>query len=107
MLKLVSQHADATRDWLDKKLVAEQLREGKGDVFARITSDQGGGSNAEKERQARLTNEWASYRESMLEAEDQERRALWTRKQIEMKFDAMRSMNAANRANMNSGSLTT
>ena len=101
----LQKHDEAAREWLDAQYLADQLREAKNDVFARITSEQDGGSNAEKERKARLTQEWKDYRKSMVDAEDKARRARFWMKQKGMEFDGMRSMNAANRANMNAGGL--
>ena len=107
MLEQVEEYKQAARDWLEKQTVADQLRECKADRFAEITHRQDGKTNAEKERMARLDPEWKEYRTGMLEAEDRARRAKFWAKVHEMKFDAMRSMNANARKEMNNQSLIT
>lgn len=107
MLKIVEHWRKERSEWLDKQALADQLRECKADRFAEISHRQDANTNAEKERLARLDPEWREYREGMLEAEDQARRANFRCKYLEMQFDAMRSMNANARKEMNVQGLMT
>ena len=81
-------------EWLDLQEAADILRETKNDVFAEITSDMEGTSHAERERKARPTDRWRRFRDSMIKAESQARRARLRVKYENMKFDAWRSENA-------------
>lgn len=107
LIRIVAEFDIAARDWLDKQASADQLRECKADRFAEISHRQDAKTNAEKERLARLDPEWREYREGMLHAEDEARRARFWMKKKEMLFDATRSMNANRRKEMDAGNLTT
>ena len=87
-------------EWLDLQQAADLLRETKNDVFAQIASQQGGASNAEKERLARQDPEWIAHRNKMLEAEDKARRARMRIKYEEMQFEAWRTEAANARREM-------
>lgn len=106
MFELVEAYREALRAWLDKQAIAEQLRECKADRFAEIVHRQDAKTNAEKERLARLDPEWREYREGMLHAEDEARRAKFWAKVKEMEFDAARSMNANKRKELDAGGMT-
>ena len=103
----VEAYREAARIWLEKQVIADQLRECKADRFAEISHRQDGKTKAEKERLARMDPEWKEYREGMLHAEDEARRAKFWAKVKEMEFDAARSMNANRRREMDAGGLTT
>ena len=106
LLKLVHQHGELEGEWLKAKEVAAQLRERKNDMLAEYTDEAEGKSHAEKERNARTSQKWKDYVSAMLAAEHEERLAKGRVGHVQMKFDALRSMGAAQRANMNAGSLT-
>lgn len=87
----------AAAEWLDAQEAADLLRETKNDVFAEIVADTSGSSNAEKERNARLTSRWREYRDQMIAAEGKARRLKFRVKYAEMEFDAWRTQAANNR----------
>lgn len=97
----MSEHVEKWRlmaaDWLDKQQAADLLRETKNDVFAQIKSKQNGKSEAEKDRLARISPEWIKFRDSMVTAEAEARRARLRMKHSEMLFDAWRTEAANNR----------
>ncbi len=78
-------------EWLDLQEAADILDKTKNDVFAEIMSKMDGSSMAEKDRQARLTNEWKEFRNSMIKAESEARRARMRVKYELMMFDAWRT----------------
>lgn len=84
-------------DWLDKQQAADLLRETKNDVFAQIKSRQDGKSEAERDRMARQDEEWTGFRDKMVEAESEARRARMRMKYEEMMFDAWRTQAANDR----------
>lgn len=65
----------AAAEWLDKQDAADLLTETKNDVLAEITSRSDGKSHAEKERNARSSAEWREFREAMVKAQAEARRA--------------------------------
>jgi hypothetical protein len=84
-------------EWLDAQQAADLLRETKNDVFAEIKSRQDGRSEAEKDRLARLSNDWKDHRNKMIEAEANARRLRLRMKYEEMMFDAWRTGEANKR----------
>lgn len=78
-------------EWLDAQQAADLLRETKNDVFAEIKSKQNGSSEAERDRLARVSADWKSFRNEMIEAEAQARRLRLRMKYEEMMFDAWRT----------------
>ena len=88
---LVEKWRLAAADWLDLQEAADLLRETKNDVFAEITAGSEGASNAEKERNARLSQEWKTYRDKMLRAEADARRAKFRVTYADKQFDAART----------------
>jgi hypothetical protein len=97
MSDLVEKWRLAAAEWLDAKEAASLLRETKNDVFAEIKSKMNASSEAERDRQARLSTEWAVHRSKMLEAEKTERRLSMGVKYRQMQFDAWRTEAANNR----------
>lgn len=97
----MSEHVERWRlraaEWLDAQQAADLLRETKNDVFAEIKSKQNGSSEAERDRLARTSSEWRSFRNEMIEAEAQARRLRMRMKFEEMQFDAWRTEAANNR----------
>ena len=83
---------------LDLKNAAAMLRETKNDVFAQICDAQTGSTNAEKERKARISDEWKEHRNAMLNAESEERKAHAAVVYRKMRFDEWRSLGANARA---------
>jgi len=80
-----------TAEWLDAQQAADLLRETKNDVFAEIKSKMNGSSEAERERLARISDDWQSFRNKMIEAESNARRLKMRMKYEEMLFDAWRT----------------
>ena len=98
MMEEVEKWRVAASEWLDLQEAADILRETKNDVLAEITSRQPGNSHAEKDRNARISDEWKTFRTNMLEAEAKARRSKLRVKYADMCFDAKRSENANARA---------
>lgn len=94
MLEQVERWRIAAAEWLDAQEAADLLRECKNDTFAEIVDHQDGTTNAEKERQARLSPEWKEYRTKMIDAESHARRLRLRVNYQKMRFEAMRSENA-------------
>ena len=94
MNELVEKWRIRAAEWLDLQEAADILRETKNDVFAEIMSAQDGSSIAERDRMARLSPEWKEFRDKMLEAEAQARRARMRLKYEQMIFDSWRTENA-------------
>lgn len=94
----MSEHVEQWRlqaaEWLDLQEAADLLRETKNDVFAEIKSGMEGKSEAEKDRLARISQDWKEHRNKMLKAEAEARRAKMRLKYVQMKFDAWRSEGA-------------
>ena len=88
----------AAADWLDAQQAADLLRETKNDVFAEIKSKQPGASEAERDRMARISDEWQNFRNKMIEAEGHARRLKMRVRYEQMVFDAWRT-EAANSRN--------
>lgn len=84
----------AAAEWLDLQEAADILRETKADVFAEICSARSESSEAAKQREARLTDQWREFRGNMLEAEAKARRSKMRVKFAQMEFDAWRTSNA-------------
>lgn len=80
--------------WLDAQEAADLLRETKNDIFAEIKSKQDGKSEAERDRMARMSDEWKEFRNSMLQAEAQARRLKFRMTYEDMKFRAWQTENA-------------
>ena len=91
----------AAAEWLDLQEAADILRETKSDVFAEIASLQDAKSEAEKQRIARISEQWKTHRDKMLRAEADARRSKMRLKFAEMMFEAKRSENANARAELN------
>lgn len=100
MFEAVEKWRIAAAEWLDLQEAADILRETKNDVLAEITIRQPGSSHAEKDRNARVSKEWADFRSKMLEAEAKARRSKLRVKYFDMMFDAARSENANARAEL-------
>lgn len=66
-------------------------------MFAEIVSRQSGSTNAEKERTARLSRDWNEFRDQMVKAESDARRARMRMKYEEMLFEAWRTASANDR----------
>lgn len=88
----------AAAEWLDAQQAADLLRETKNDVFAQIKSAQIGASEAERDRMARISDEWQDFRNKMIDAEGHARRLRLRVKYEQMVFDAWRT-EAANSRN--------
>lgn len=84
--------------WLDLQEAADLLQETKSEVFAQITSEMDGTTNAEKERQARLSERWNEFNNNRIEANSKARRAKAGVKYCDMKFTAANSAAANARA---------
>lgn len=97
MNELVEKWRLAASEWLDAKEASSVLRETKNDVFAEIKSKVNASSEAERDRQARLSTDWAVHRSKMLEAEAHERRLSMSVKYRQMQFDSWRTQAANNR----------
>ncbi len=80
--------------WLDLQEAADLLRETKNDVFAEITSKMNGSSEAEKQRMARISTDWKTFRDSVVKAEAKARRAKLLLKYADMKVWAANSESA-------------
>jgi hypothetical protein len=93
----------AAAEWLDLQEAADILRETKNDVLAEMTALAQGSSHAEKDRNARMSDEWKEFRAKMLDAEAKARRSRLRLKYHDMKFNAERSANANARAERNHG----
>ena len=93
----------AAKKWSDLQDAADILRETKNDVLAEITSKQEGKSHAEKERAARVSDDWKEHVAKMLEAESKARHAKLAMKYYDMKFNAERTANANARAERSHG----
>ena len=65
----------AAADWLDLQDAADLLTGSKNDVLAEITSRSEGNSHAEKDRNARCSQEWRDFRTKMTTADSAARRA--------------------------------
>lgn len=90
----------AAAEWLDLQDAADLLVEAKNDVMAEITSKQAGTSHAEKERNARISPEWAAYRAKMIQAQSEARRAKLRLTYAKMKRDDWMNAEANKRAEM-------
>lgn len=97
MGELVEKWRIRAAEWLDAQQAADLLRETKNDVFAEIKSKQDGKSEAERDRVARISDEWREFRNSMIEAEAHARRLKLRMKYEEMLFDEWRTEAANNR----------
>lgn len=97
----MSEHVERWRlraaEWLDAQSAADLLRETKNDVFAEIKSRMDGKSEAERDRLARVSQEWKDFRNKMIEAESEARRLKLRMKYEEMLFDAYRTEAANSR----------
>lgn len=90
----------AAAEWLDLQDAADILRETKNDVLAEIVSAQEGSSHAERERLARISQQWKDHRDKMVKAESKARRAKFRVKYADMSFEAKRTENANARAEL-------
>lgn len=97
MSELVERWRLRCSEWLDKEQAAQLLRETKNDVFAEIASKSDGSTNAERERNARISPQWIKHRNAMLEAEHEARKARMRMKYEEMQFEAWRTAQANDR----------
>lgn len=97
----MTEHVEAWRiaaaEWLDAQEAADLLRETKADVFAEIKSGIDAKSEAERDRLARISNDWKDHRTEMLKAEAHARRLKLRVKYAEMQFDSWRTQAANNR----------
>lgn len=100
MLEELEKWRIAASEWLDLQEAADLLRETKNDVLAEIVSGQEGSSHAEKERRARISQDWKDHRNKMIEAESKARRAKMRVKYADMMFEAKRTENANARAEL-------
>lgn len=91
MSELVEKWRVAAQEWREAKDAASILRETKNDVLAEIKSKINASSEAERDRQARVSTDWLTHRTKMLEAESKERRLSLTVKYRQMQFDAWRT----------------
>lgn len=98
MMEEVEKWRIAAAEWLDLQEAADVLRETKNDVFAEITAASEGKTNAEKERNARLSERWNEFRTAMLKAEADARRSRFRMIYADKVFEAKRSENANARA---------
>ena len=97
MSEIVERWRLRAAEWLDAQEAADLLRDTKNDVFAEIKSKMDGKSEAEKDRLARISDEWIEFRSSMIEAESLARRLRMRMKYEQMMFDAWRTEAANNR----------
>jgi len=65
----------AAAEWLDLQDAADFLEGSKNDVLAEIVSRSPGSSHAEKDRNARISDEWGEHRRKIIEASAAARRA--------------------------------
>ena len=65
----------AAKEWLDLQDAADFLDGSKNDTLAEIVSRSPGNSHAEKERNARISDEWKEHRRKIIEANAAARRA--------------------------------
>lgn len=97
MNELVERWRLRAAEWLDAQEAADLLRECKNDTFAEIKSGMEGKSEAERDRLARVSEEWKSYRQKMIDAESHARRLRLRVKYESMMFDAWRTEAANSR----------
>lgn len=107
MFKAITEWEVHVKDWLEKQEQADILREAKNDRLAEIVTKQSGGSHAEKDRQARISDEWKEYRTGMVEAENLARRAKFRVKRAEYGIMAVQDSNASQRKEMRMGGTVT
>lgn len=107
MFKAISEWEGYVSDWLDKQEQADILREAKNDRLAEVVTKQNGGSHAERDRQARISNEWKDFRTGMVEAENIARRAKFRMKRAEYMIQAVQDANASQRKEMKMGGAVT
>lgn len=92
MSELVEKWRLAAAEWLDAQQAADLLRETKNDVFAEIKSKQfDASSEAERERLARISDEWKDFRNQLVAAEAHARRLKLRVTYEKMVFDAWRT----------------
>ena len=90
----------AAAEYLDLQDAADVLNEAKHITFAEIVSRTHGNSNAEKERHARLTDEWKEFTDKLLSSNQKARRAKLRLTFVKMQRDDQLNSDANRRAEM-------
>ncbi len=97
MSELVEKHRIAMAEWLDLQEAADLLEGTKHETFAEMCSRYDCKSEAEKARICRISNDWQSHNQKIIEAASKARRARMRVKHRQMEFDAWRTEAANNR----------
>ena len=93
-------YREAALDWVDKDAAARMLEECKSAFLAKMKTETGAKTDAEAERQVKVTDEWKDYVRRMVNAKTAANRAKVHLNYVEMRGWENRSMEATKRAEM-------